>query len=91
MGLTIRRIVCDLDSWLNSINLDLHKKILPNIKELWRAGDLREKMVAANAAIGSIRKRWEVRGPPARKRTILTVSTLDATAVLYVCIDQGNL
>lgn len=41
--------------------MDLHKKTRPNLKELWRAGDLREKIAVANAAIGGIRKRWEVR------------------------------
>ena len=60
-GLTITRIIRELDEWLSSINPDLGKKRLPRLKELWRSGDLREKMVASNIRISSIRNRWQVR------------------------------
>lgn len=63
-NLTRRRIVRDLEEWLNSVNPDLGKKKLPTLKGLWTAGDLREKMLVANAAISSIRNRWQVRGSP---------------------------
>ena len=56
------RIIRDLDEWFNSVNLDLGKKKLPSLKELWKSGDLQEKMVASNARISSIRNRWQVRG-----------------------------
>jgi len=56
------RIVSDLDEWLNSINPNLGKKMLPGLKQLWKSGDLREKLVASNAQISSIRARWQVRG-----------------------------
>jgi hypothetical protein len=48
MGLTRwHRILRDLDKWLNSVNPNLRKKKkLPSIKELWRSGDLREKLTA---------------------------------------------
>jgi len=61
-GLTIYRIMRDLDECLSSTNLDLGKKKLPGFKDLWRAGELREKMVGANTKIGSIRNRWQVWG-----------------------------
>jgi len=63
-GLTRRRrILRDLDEWLNSVNPNLgKKKKLPDIKELWKAGDLREKLTASNAKISSVRARWQVRG-----------------------------
>lgn len=57
----MRRIVHELNDWLNSINPNLGKKKLPRIKELWKSGDLRNKMVAANAKINGIRNRWQVR------------------------------
>ena len=63
-GLTINRIIRDLDKWLNSIHPDLGKKKLPSLKEPWKSGDLREKMVASNARFSSIRNRWQVRGLP---------------------------
>ena len=56
-----RRILRELDEWLNSINPNLGKKKLPGLKELWKSGDLREKLVASNAKITSIRTRWQVR------------------------------
>ena len=56
------RIIRDLNEWLNSINPDLGKKKLPGFKELWKSGDLREKLAAANAKISSIRARWQVWG-----------------------------
>ena len=56
------RIIRGLNEWLNSINPDLGKKKLPGFKELWKSGDLREKLTAANAKISSIRARWQVRG-----------------------------
>jgi len=58
-----RRILHDLDEWLNSVNPNLgKKKKLPGVKELWKAGDLREKLTASNAKIGSVRARWQVCG-----------------------------
>jgi len=63
-GLTRRRrILRELDEWLNSVNPNLSKKKkLPGVKELWKAGDLREKLTASNAKISSVRARWQVRG-----------------------------
>ena len=56
-----RRILRDLDEWLNSVNPSLgKKKKLPGVKELWKAGDLREKLAASNAKISSVRARWQV-------------------------------
>ena len=65
-GLTIHRVIRELDEWLNdewlrSINPDPGKKKLPR---LGRPGDLREKIVAANTRISSIRNRWQVRARP---------------------------
>ena len=57
-----RRVLRDLDEWLNSINPNLGKKKRPGLKELWKSGDLREKLTAVNAKISSIRTRWQVRG-----------------------------
>ena len=57
-----RSVLRDLDEWLNSINPNLGKKKRPGLKELWKSGDLREKLAAANAKISSIRTRWQVRG-----------------------------
>jgi len=63
VGLTRRaRILRDLDEWLNSVGPNLGKKKLPGVKELWKAGDLREKLAASNAKIGSVRARWQVWG-----------------------------
>ena len=56
-----RRILRDLDEWLNSVHPNLGKKRLPGLKELWKSGDLREKLVAVNAKISGIRTRWQVR------------------------------
>ena len=56
------RVLRDLDEWLNSINPNLGKKQRPGLKELWKSGDLREKLAVANAKICSIRTRWQVRG-----------------------------
>jgi len=63
-GLTRRRrILRDLDEWLNSVNPNLgKKKKLPGFKEVWKAGDLREKLTASNAKISSVRGRWQVWG-----------------------------
>jgi len=63
-GLTQRRrILRDLDEWLNSVNPNLgKKKKLPGFKEVWKAGDLREKLTASNAKISSVRARWQVWG-----------------------------
>jgi len=62
-GLTRRRrILRDLDEWLNSLNPNLGKKKLPGVKELWKAGDLREKLTASNTKISSVRARWQVWG-----------------------------
>ena len=62
-GLTRRcRVLRDLDEWLNSVNPNLRKKKLPGVKELWKAGDLREKLTASNAKISSVRARWQVCG-----------------------------
>ena len=56
-------ILHDLDEWLNSVNPNLgKKKKLPGVKELWKAGDLREKLTASNAKISSVRARWQVWG-----------------------------
>jgi len=56
-----RRILRDLDEWLNSVNPNLgKKKKLPGVKELWKAGDLRQKLAASNAKISSVRARWQV-------------------------------
>jgi len=70
-----RRILRDLDEWLNSVNPNLgKKKKLPGIKELWKAGDLREKLTALNAKMSSIRARWQVYGGWAlrfRRQTVL--------------------
>jgi len=58
-----RRILRDLDEWLKSANPNLDKKKkLPGVKELWKAGDLREKLTASNAKISSVRARWQVWG-----------------------------
>ena len=57
-----RRVLGDLDEWLNSFNPNLGKKQRPGLKELWKSGDLREKLAAVNAKISSIRARWQVRG-----------------------------
>jgi len=62
LDLTIRRIIRDLDDWLNSINPNLGKQNVPSLKELWKSRHLREKMVRSNAKIGSIRNRWQVQG-----------------------------
>jgi len=79
-GLTRRlRILHDLDEWLNSVNPNLgKKKKLPGVKELWKAGDLREKLTASNAKISSVRARWQVCGGWAlrsRRRTVLITIT----------------
>ena len=50
-----RRVLCDLDEWLNSINLNLGKKKRLGLKELWKSGDLREKLAVVNAKISSVR------------------------------------
>ena len=63
-GLKVNRIIRDLDKWLNTIHPNLGKKKLPSLKELWKSGDLRERMVASNARISSIRNRWQVRDAP---------------------------
>ena len=55
-------VLHDLDEWLNSINPNLGKKKLPGLKELWKSGDLREKLAAVHAKISSIRTQWQVRG-----------------------------
>ena len=91
MVLTKRRIIHDLDTWLNSVSTDLSKKELPSIKELWRVGDLREKMAAANAAIDKIRNRWEVRRSLVSKRAVLTISAPGATECLFASINYGDL
>ena len=57
----MRRIIRELDDWLNSINPNLGKRKLPGFKELWKSGDLREKLVASNAKINGIQRRWQVR------------------------------
>jgi hypothetical protein len=63
MGLTRwRRILRDLDEWLDSVNTNLGKKKLPGVNELWKSGDLREKLAASNAKISSVRARWQVLG-----------------------------
>jgi hypothetical protein len=56
------RIVRDLDEWLNSVNPNLGKKKLPGLKDLWRSGDLREKLAASNAEISRIGVQWQVWG-----------------------------
>ena len=69
------RVLRDLDEWLNSINPNLGKKKRPGLKELWKSGDLREKLAAVNAKISSIRTRWQVRGLLRfRRRTLLTTT-----------------
>jgi hypothetical protein len=63
MGLTRwRRILRDLDEWLNSVNPNLGKKKRPGVKEVWKSGHLREKLTASNAKISSVRARWQVLG-----------------------------
>lgn len=47
-------------------------------------------MAAANAAIGGIRNRWDVRGSYSRKRAVLTFNTPDATERLDAGIGDGN-
>ena len=72
-SLTMRRIIENLDNWLNSINPNLGKKKLPGLRELWKSGDLHEKLVATNAKISNIQRRWQVpRVFKVRKRTVLT-------------------
>ena len=56
------RVLRNLDKWLNSLNPDLGNKKRLGLKELWKSGDLREKLAAVNAKISSIRTRWQVRG-----------------------------
>jgi len=80
-GLTRRRrILRDLDKWLNSVIANLgKKKKLPGWKELWNAGDLREKLTASNAKISSVRARWQVCAGWAlrfRRRAVLTTITV---------------
>jgi hypothetical protein len=71
-----RRILRDLDEWLNLVNPNLGKKKLPSAKELWKYGDLLEKLAESNAKISSVRARWQVRGSLRfRRRTVLTVIT----------------
>src|SRR5258706_3860977 len=66
----------DLDDWLNSINPNLGKKKLPGFKELWKSGDLRERLVASNAKISSVRTRWQVQGALTFwRQTVLTTTT----------------
>ena len=55
------RVLRDLDEWLNSVNPNLGKKRLPRLKELWKSGDLREKLATVNTRIKSILTRWQVR------------------------------
>ena len=55
-----RRVLHDLDEWLNSINPNLGKEKLPGLKGLWKSGDPREKLAAVNAKISSICARWQV-------------------------------
>jgi len=77
-GLTRRRrILRDLDEWLNSANPNLGKrKKLLGVKELWKAGDLREKLTTSNAKISSVRARWQVCGGGIRRRTVLIAITV---------------
>ena len=71
-----RSVLRDLDEWLNSINPNLGKKKRPGLNELWKSGDLREKLAAVNAKISSIRTRWQVpRALRFRRRTLLTTTT----------------
>ena len=65
-GLTIHRVIRELDEWLSDewlslINPDPGRKKLPRLKELGGPRDLREKMVAGNTRISNIRNRWQVR------------------------------
>ena len=94
-----RRILRDLDGWLNSVHPNLGKKRLPGLKELWKSGDLREKLVAVNAKISGIRTRWQVRGTPLRfleaefadhhhDQMRLQVSTLVSTNVVLGRLDS---
>ncbi len=72
----MRRIIRELDDWLNSSNPNLGKQKLPGFKQLWKSGDLREKLVATNAKINSIQRRWQVRRVfRFRRRAVLTTMT----------------
>ena len=72
-GLTMRRIIGDLNNWLDSVNPNLGKKEWPGLEELWKSGDLHEKLVATNAKISSIERRWQVQKVfRFRRRTVLT-------------------
>jgi len=86
-GLTRRRrILRDLDEWLNSVNPNLaKKKKLPGVKELWKAGDLREKLAASNAKISSVRARWQVCGGRALRFRRRTADLHHCQARLQVC------
>ena len=101
-GLTIYRIIHDLEEWLKPIDLSdggfniptdlrLDKKKWPGIKDLWKAGDLRETMVATNAKISNIRSRWQVWGSLVLTADCLKANSPDASAILHACIDSRDL
>jgi hypothetical protein len=62
VDLTICRILRKLNNSLPSTHPGLGKRNIPTLKELWRAGDLREMIMTENDAIGRIRNRWQVLG-----------------------------
>ena len=94
------RVLRDLDEWLNSIDPNLGKKKRPGLKELWKSGDLREKLAAVNAKISSIRIRWQVRGAAQvseadfvehhHDQIRLQVSTLVSTNVVLGRLDSAH-
>jgi len=60
VDLTICRILRELKSSLLSMYPDSGKRKI--FKELWNAGEVRDKIRTGNARIRSIRNRWQVRG-----------------------------
>lgn len=91
--LTTRRAIRDLKECLSSVcSASSSSKKLPSLKEMWKCGDLRKKMVAATSVVASIRNRWQVRGSPALRMDCadhnhdqmrLKVCTLASVATLF--------
>jgi len=67
VDLTISRTLRKLNNSLPSAHPDFGKRKISTLKEPWRAGDVREVIMAENAAIGRIRIRWQVRGSTVTK------------------------
>ena len=79
-----RRIICALNDWLNSINPNLGRKKLPDLQEMWKSGDLQEKLVAVNAKICGVRTRYQVRAALGFRRHIVLI-TIHDQGRLHVC------